>query len=391
MKIENSQMLQTQMDMGSSFKLDNQGNIKTQGKIGEFFQAIGDKFRSAETINARNENLMVAMGTMLKGGDAAAPLNGPQNLAAPPAMDAEGRATALQSAQKAIMQGAISRHIEATYGDQTKGVQDAILRQISTLASTSNARNLTELKSAMNREIARSEQNSAQYANTLSKCTNVLATSSEKLAPQRAAIGNNIKQNMTTDIRRNTEFPNNIYNSYTKDSNRRQPIFNGVKTTHENFNATLREFSQNPVEERMLGYLCSQTTSSSFLGSALGVMGPPLSEAHANPAPPLLFGISNKDNFSVTREDNGDVLINKTMTTNVRGTFENVPHNLDDLGTLEYSIRVPHEQFANFANASDELARLGTQEEKDAYMTGLLQDFEPQLEISHMTLTPPTE
>lgn len=391
MKIENSQMLQTQMDLGSSFKLDNQGNIKTQGKIGEFFQAIGDKFRSAETINARNENLMVAMGTMLKGGDAAAPLNGPKNLAAPPAMDAKERATALQSAQKAIIQGAISKHIETTYGDQTKGVQDAILRHLSTRASSSTSKSLPELKQRVNMEITRSAQNPAELTNKLAKCAYLPAKSTEDLAPQRAHLNNVIKQNIAADIGKHKDFPNNTYDIYTKDADRTLPIFEGVETNRENHGSTLAQFSKNPVEQRMVAYMCSQTLTFNVYSSALGASGPPLSEAHTNPQSPLQFGLTNRAPFNISRDDNGDVLISKQMGSSAQGSYDNVLHNTSNLGNVDFTIRVPHEQFADFANANDELAKLGTQEEKDAYMTGLLQDFEPQIEISHMTLTPPTE
>lgn len=389
MKIENSQMLQDQMNIGSRFTLDKQGDIQTQGKISAFFQSIGDKFRSTASINARNTNLMVAMGRMLRDGATPAPLNGPRNLAAQPAMNAEERAVLIEHAQKAIMQSAIQSHLETTYGQQSTGVKDAIQHHITTRVLTAKPKNITDLKAAMHHEIARSELNAELYANSLAPCAHVSAKTTEELAPQRAFLADTITKNMQEDIGINSKFPQNTYVAFTLDGNRNLPVFNGVRTTHENLNTTLAAFSQNPIEERMVGYICSQTATSAFLASTLGTEGPALSAEHINHASPLLFGIANAGPFSISREDNGDVLIQRSMHTNVRGMFDNIDHSVNHLGMLDYTIRVPHEQFATYANASHELAQLGTPEEKDAYMTGILQDFEPQIEINQMTLTPP--
>ena len=65
-QINNASDLIRNINAGEKFELTGNNQIKTQGWLSSFFQRIGDKFRSAASINARQARLDDAMANMLR-------------------------------------------------------------------------------------------------------------------------------------------------------------------------------------------------------------------------------------------------------------------------------------------------------------------------------------
>ena len=68
MLIDNAVQLQNEISRNAYFTLGRDGSIRTQSALARFFQKIGDIFRSAEAVRAREDRLQAAIARMLDGG-----------------------------------------------------------------------------------------------------------------------------------------------------------------------------------------------------------------------------------------------------------------------------------------------------------------------------------
>lgn len=422
MKIENAQMLQTQMNIGSNFTVDKHGDINTQGALAKGFQNFIDLFQSAAKIAARNEKLMTAMGAMLRteGAQAAGgavPLNGPQNLANPPALEPEVRGALIQNTAKALAQGHINAHVAKQFPNadpQSKALMSQHLGILLTKnIQQGNVRlpnSLDGVKKAMQGFLRSAEANNVDTLNTL-KAFKPFTLNNADTTTQKTFLKNQVMNSVKEDISESRHFHEfGFHNSYIKDADRNTPSIGGERTTRENYRENLKQFSANIVEQRVISSIASQMALVPL--TLLSITGVPGGfNPNGGTPSPLQTGVTHNQqalgeqgNYSITRQENGDVTIQTRMSVGVLGVVDDVSYPNTPTGVCSYAVTIKADQFRAFDGLNAELDaidakhNLNTNEgkkaaetEKHALMMARLANYTPNVEVSHLSVTPRTD
>lgn len=269
MLITNTQSLLEAIDSGKKLTLDANHTLKTQGFFSRVAEWFSDIFKSTDAINARAQEVQLAMAQLIKSESSS---EGPQSLQDKISLDGQSVEETAQKAKMILGESIIQHAVKQELKDEPGPVQQGVILYLQAKWAREHAQDpidFTQLKEATKEEIQTLKE---RPANLLGHLACGYTLHSEDLTNQMKHLEQGFKDGVmfTWDDQHKHQFDNGgLYAVFTKDASRDRPSIQGQRFSLEDYDndeaANLynellkKEFSEKSMAA-VVGICMSQTS-----------------------------------------------------------------------------------------------------------------------------------